>query len=480
MEILISFSIFIASILSLLYLLNLFTRNRTKTLNLPPGSYGWPVIGETPEFLRSRRDGSPEKFVTDRIEKYQSQIFKTCIVGEKVAVLCGPAGNKFLFGNENKLVNVWWPSSVRQLLGSCLSTISGEEAKLMRKMLTYFVSPDAFSKLYIKTMELSTQQHIKNYWQGKEELKVFPTIKLHTFELACRLFMSLEDTNRISNLFNLFNIFLKGVLSLALNFPGTRFYHAKKATNSIRKELVLIVQQRREALEQKLLVCPPQDLLSHLLLFPDENGKFMSELELANNILLLLFAGHDTTSVTITLVMKYLGELPHVYDKVLQEQKEIASLKGGREYLNWDDMQKMKYTWDVVSEVLRLTSPITGSFREALVNLDYQGYIIPKGWKLYWNGAVTHMDPKFFLNTKNFDPSRFEGAGPTPFSYVPFGGGPRMCLGKEFARLEILVFIHNVVKDFRWKLLIPTEKIEYDPMPTPIEGLPVLLQPHNP
>ncbi|XP_070012372.1 beta-amyrin 28-monooxygenase-like [Nicotiana sylvestris] len=161
------------------------------------------------------------------------------------------------------------------------------------------------------------------------------------------------------------------------------------------------------------------------------------------------------------------------------EQKEIATSKEVREYLNWDDIQKMKHTWDVVSEVLRLTSPITGSFREALVDLNYQGYIIPKGWKLYWNGAVTHMDPKFFPNTKKFDPSRFEGAGPTPFSYVPFGGGPRMCLGKEFARLEILVFIHNVVKDFRWKLLIPNEKIEYDPMPTPIEGLPVLLQPHS-
>lgn len=166
MEIVISFSIFITFTLSLLFLFNLFIRNRTKTSNLPPGSYGWPVIGETVEFLRSRRDESPEKFVTDRIEKYQSQIFKTCLVGEKVAVLCGPAGNKFLFGNENKLVNVWWPSSVRQLLGSCLSTISGEEAKLMRKMLFYFVSPDAFSKLYIKTMELSTRQHIRNHWQG--------------------------------------------------------------------------------------------------------------------------------------------------------------------------------------------------------------------------------------------------------------------------------------------------------------------------
>ncbi|KAF3636683.1 putative cytochromeB2-like isoform X2 [Capsicum annuum] len=148
------------------------------------------------------------------------------------------------------------------------------------------------------------------------ELKVFPTVKLHTFELACRLFMNLEDTNRIIKLFNLFNIFLKGVISIALNIPGTKFYHAKKATNTIR-ELLLIVKQRREAIEQRPN-SPPQDLLSHLLLFPDENGKFMSELEIADNILMMIFGGHDTTTVTLTLVMKYLAELPHVYANILQ------------------------------------------------------------------------------------------------------------------------------------------------------------------
>uniref|UniRef100_M1B6I7 Taxane 13-alpha-hydroxylase cytochrome P450 n=2 Tax=Solanum tuberosum TaxID=4113 RepID=M1B6I7_SOLTU len=289
--------------------------------------------------------------------------------------------------------------------------------------------------------------------------------------------MNLEDSNRISKLFNLFNIFLKGVISIALNIPGTKFYYAKRATKTIREELVLIVKERREAIEQKLSDSPPQDLLSHLLLFPDENGKFMSELEVADNILMMIFAGHDTTTVTTTLVMKYLAELPHVYENVLQEQKEVALSKGGREYLNWADIQKMTYTWDVVSEVLRLTSPIIGSWKEVLEDFNYQGYSIPKGWKIYWNVPATHMDPKVFPDAKNFDASRFEGAGPTPFSYIPFGGGPRMCLGKEFARLEILVFIHNVVKDFRWKLLIPNEKIEYDPMPTPIEGLPILLQP---
>lgn len=66
---------------------------------------------------------------------------------------------------------------------------------------------------------------------------------------------------------------------------------------------------------------------------------------------------------------------------MITEQKEIASSKGGRKYLNWDDIQKM-YAWDVVSEVLRLTSPIVGSWKEVLEDFNYQGYNIPKGWKV--------------------------------------------------------------------------------------------------
>lgn len=161
-------------------------------------------------------------------------------------------------------------------------------------------------------------------YEGTKELKVFPTVKLHTFDLACRLFMNLEDTNKISKLFNLFNIFLKGVISIALNFPGTKFYYAKRATKGIREELLLIVKQRREAIERKSSDSLPQDLLSHLLLFPDENGKFMSELEIADNILMMIFAGHDTTTATITLVMKYLAELPHVYENILQGQSNTV------------------------------------------------------------------------------------------------------------------------------------------------------------
>ncbi|KAI5684549.1 hypothetical protein M9H77_05777 [Catharanthus roseus] len=450
-------------------------KTRKSSLNIPPGSFGWPIFGETVQFLGSNRDGKAGSFVKQRMDKYKSPVFRTCLMGEKVAVLCGPAGNKFLFGNENKLVHVWWPSSTRKLLENCLSTSVGDEAKRTRKMMSHFVSPDALMRLYIKTVDLITQQHINTHWQGKEALKVFPVVKLYTFELACRLFMRLEDSEHIGKLAALFSIFLKGVISIPINFPGTRFHQALWATRAVREELVMIVKERRAALEQKR-ASPSQDLLSHLLASPDEDGKFMSEMEIVNNILLLLFAGHDTSSVAITLLIKTLAELPQVYANVLREQNEIALSKGEGEFLNWEDIQKMKYSWNVMCEVMRQWPPVMGAFREALVDIQYAGYDIPKGWKLYWSPASTHADPSFFPDTETFDPSRFEGAGPIPFSYVPFGGGPRMCFGKEYARVEILVFLHNIINKFRWTLQIPNEKIIYDPMPTPVQGLPVSLE----
>lgn len=84
-----------------------------------------------------------------------------------------------------------------------------------------------------------------------------------------------------------------------------------------------------------------------------------------------------------------------------------------------------------------------------------------------------------FPKNEIFDPSRYDDGGPIPYSYVPFGGGPRMCLGKEFARLEILIFLHNLIKIYRWDLVIPGENNIYDPMPTPVNGLAISLHPRN-
>ncbi|KAI4344840.1 hypothetical protein L6164_012027 [Bauhinia variegata] len=448
---------------------------KTRRLQLPPGTSGWPIFGETFEFLRLNLEGKPYKFIRDRMGRYDSRVFKTSMLGESVAVFCGPAGNKFLFSNENKLVQVWWPSSVKKLLRSSLVNRVGDEAKMMKKLLMSFLNPEALRN-YVPKMDSIAQQHISKHWQGKEEVVVFPTVKLYTFELACCLFASIEDQIHVSKLSSLFEEFVKGVIGFTLNLPGTRFYRAMKATNGIRKELQMIIKQRRLDLEEKR-VSRAQDLLSQLLVTSDASGRFLNEMEIIDNILMLLFAGHDTSRSVLSSIMKYLGELPQVYEKVFEEQLEIAKGKEEGELLQWEDIQKMKYSWNVASEVLRVAPPVNGSYREALTDFNYAGFTIPRGWKLLWSTGSSHRDPTFFVNPENFDPSRFEGAGPTPFSHVPFGGGPRMCLGLEFARLEILVFMHNIVKRFKWQLSIPDEKVQYDPMLEPSQGLPIRLQP---
>ena len=158
---------------------------------------------------------------------------------------------------------------------------------------------------------------------------------------------------------------------------------------------------------------------------------------------------------------------------------EIAKSKSTGEFLNWDDLQKMKYSWNVVQEVLRLAPPSQGTFREALTDFVFNGFTIPKGWKLYWSANYNHMNPAYLPEPEKFDPTRFEGNGRAPYTFVPFRGGPRMCPGKEYARLEILVFMHHLVKRYRWKKILPDEKITVDPLPQPTKGLPILLFPHQ-
>ncbi|XP_071736534.1 beta-amyrin 28-monooxygenase-like [Rutidosis leptorrhynchoides] len=474
--------ILVTVIITAIVVISIAWTSVSNTNNLPPGSFGWPFIGESLALLRAGWDGVPERFVQERIEKHGSPLaFKTSLLGDRMVVMCGGAGNKFLFANENKLVAVWWPSPVRKLFGKCLITIRGDEAKWMRKMLLSYLSPDAFATHYAATMDSVTRHHIQLHWRGNDELNVYQTVKRYAFELACSLFLSLEDPNQLAKLAYLFSIFLKGIIELPIDIPGTRFYKAMKAATAIRTQLMTLIKQRREALEKGTAASSSsQDLLSHLLTSSDENGKYLTEFEIANNILLLLFAGHDTSTSTITLIMKRLAEHPDVYNKVLKEQLEISKAKEAGELLKWDDIQKMRYTWNVVSEVMRLNPPIIGAFREALVDFEYAGYTIPKGWKLYWHAVSTHKDEANFREVEKFDPSRFEGAGvTTPYTYVPFGGGSRMCIGKEFARLNILVFLHNVVTNFKWDLLVPDEKIEYDPIGTPAKGLPIRLHPHQ-
>ena len=100
--------------------------------------------------------------------------------------------------------------------------------------------------------------------------------------------------------------------------------------------------------------------------------------------------------------------------------------------------------------------------------------------QIHWIAHATHKNPEYFPDPDKFDPSRFQGDGPAAYTFVPFGGGAHMCPGTEYARLAILIFLHNVVNKYRWEKQIPDEKVLHYPYPRPAHGLPVHLYPHKP
>ncbi|KAL7602042.1 beta-amyrin 6-beta-monooxygenase [Lactuca sativa] len=451
-----------------------YLKRNSSNPEAPPGSNGWPIVGENINLGLL----GPPKFIQKRMKNFSNDVFKTSLLGEKMAFFCGPQGNKFVFTNENKLVTSWWPKSVTKVL--LFTEVIDQDQKIVAPLLANSVheilKPEALKK-YIAIMDTMARQHMDTDWAPNKEVKVHPLTQKYTFALSCKLFMDEDDDEKVAEVLDNFRIVTNGMISVPIDFPGTAYNHAMKGGKVLRDGLLKIIGTRRKELtESKEIV--RHDVLSQMLLVRKEDGSLMSEKEISNNIIGLLVASYETSSVAITFVLKHLAEHPHIYNKVFEEQMEITKSKKPGELLTWEDIEKMKYSWNVARESIRLAPPAQGAFREALTDFKYAGFTIPKGWKIFWNVNTTNNDPKYFPNPEKFDPSRFEGSGPQPYSYVPFGGGPKMCPGKEYARLEILVFMHNFVKNFKLEKMIKNEKIVYLSTPVPAKGLPVRLYPH--
>ncbi|KAJ0025019.1 hypothetical protein Pint_07438 [Pistacia integerrima] len=329
-----------------------------------------------------------------------------------MAVFCGPSGNKFLFSSENKYVTSWWPYPVRNVLihPDNINNSSSEEKAKMCSFLPPFIKPESLQH-YIHVMDSMAREHFGKEWFSKNDVKVFPLSKKYTFALACLLFINVTDPEHAAKLGEPFALATAGLVSVPIDLPGTSFNRAVKAGNKIREELTSIILKRKFEIEEKKITTTQ---------IPTEEFSKACESRSRPNIGLWL-------CLFICLF---------IFWRI--EQMEILKSKEQGELLNWNDLKKMKYSWCVACEAMRLAPPANGFFKESIIDFNYAGYTIPKGWEIFWTVQSTHKNPKYFPYPEKFDPSRFEESGLAPYTFVPFGGGPRMCPGKEFADQKYL------------------------------------------
>lgn len=201
------------------------------------------------------------------------------------------------------------------------------------------------------------------------------------------------------------------------------------------------------------------DLMSLLLEARYEDGSSMSSQQVMDELLTLFVAGHETTSNALTWTLYLLATHPEIQTR-LQQELDLA-LAGDTPA--FEDLEALKYTEMVVKESMRILPPVwTINCRQANEDIDLGDYVIPKDKVVFISPYANHFNERYFPDPDRFDPERFteENEKKLPrFAYIPFGGGPRVCIGNSFAMMEAKLILATLVKRYRFELA-PGQKIE--------------------
>jgi cytochrome P450 len=246
-------------------------------------------------------------------------------------------------------------------------------------------------------------------------------------------------------------------LETTLPLPANvRFRHALRELDSV---VYRIISERRQSRRDEA------DLLSMFLSArDDETGAVMTDRQLRDEVMTMLLAGHETTSLALSWTYYLLSRHPESERRITDEVDRVI----GDRWPTFADVDQLIWTRRVLEESLRLYPPAWGFSRLALGDDEIGGYRVPKGSIVFLIPFVIHRRPKLWPDPERFDPDRFaperESVRPR-FAYIPFGGGPRGCIGNQFAMLEAQLIVAMIAQRYRIEL-VPDQNIRPEPLIT--------------
>ena len=197
----------------------------------------------------------------------------------------------------------------------------------------------------------------------------------------------------------------------------------------------------------------PKDLLTRLIAARDEQtGGGMTAKEVRDHVITIFTAGHETTAMAMTWTWYLLSQHPVEEEKLHSELRSVL----GRRAPNSEDLSKLAYTRMVIEESMRLYPPVHTIAREALADDTLAGRHVPKGSNVLIAPWVLHRHLQLWHNPARFDPERFspeQTAARPRFSYLPFGGGRRICIGSAFAMAEATILLATIAQRYRLRLV---------------------------
>ena len=427
------------------------------------------------ELLRAlmSRDGGRNDMLSNlqRMHAQHGPVVMQDVGVMKFVNLFGPDANRFVLLDRDRIFSSKqpWTQIMGKIFPNGLLLRDGEEHKHHRKIMHEAFTRPALRQ-YAERMHPMIAAGTAEWHRRPAPFLAFRAFKELTLDIAASIFLGVElgaDTRRMNAVFE--DLVAASMSRLRLRLPGLEFYRGLKGREFMINYLRSMIAARRAT--------DGSDMFSRLCHAVSEDGDRFADGEVIDHMIFLMMAAHDTTTSTLTSMTYELAKQPE-----WQERVRAESLALGQSHLGFEDIDRLpSLTW-VMKETLRRYPPLPVVPRVALAKFEFGGYQIPPGVMVVISPIHTHHLPEWWDEPLRFDPERFSPARAEDerhtHSWVPFGGGPHLCLGMRFAEVQIKAVMHHLVQRYRWHVadgyVMPVQQA---PISKPRDGLPIQLTP---
>lgn len=415
----------------------------------PPGPKGHFILGVVPDFSRN-----PLSFLSRCAQEYGDIVYLRNPLFPLYQLNHPDYIEKVRGTGNNQFVKFQTKRMLKQLIGNGLLTSEGDFWHNQRRLMQPAFHRERIAA-YGEVIVTYTNRLLKT-WQDGEIRDVHQDMMNLTIGIAANTLFHADVAGQEKEIVDAITVTLeyvearglKNPLSLLISdwIPTSNKLRFQAAVRQLDNIIYRIIQQRRTSGEDK------GDLLSMLLHAQDEDGTRMTDQQLRDEVMTLLLASYEASAAALSWTWYLLSQHSEVESKLMAE---LQSVLNGRTP-NVEDFSRLRYTEMVLMESLRLYPPAWIATRKAIGDCEVAGYPVRAGDVFIMSQWVMHRDPRYFDLPDVFNPERWAGdlAKRLPaFAYFPFGGGPRICLGKAFATMETVLVIATIAQKFQLKLV---------------------------
>jgi cytochrome P450 len=430
-----------------------------------PHRRGVPLVGATISYIRD-----PLRMMRAQYDAC-GPVSELDFVGGRSTVLLGPDACGAALQNKDKAFasGPGWGEIVGPFFDRGLMLLDFEEHHRHRMMMQQAFTRQRVSN-YTAAMGPAVASGL-DAWQPGPDFRVYPALKSLTLDIATQVFMGGADLASLDELDQVNDAFVACVQA-ATGFirhplPGTRWGRAMRGRRLLEEFFGRHLAAKRSG--------EGDDLFSVLCGLRDDEGEALSGRDVVNHMIFLLMAAHDTSTITVTTMMRQLGTHP----------QWRARLRGDASHLpdspTLDELDGLESFDMVMKECLRLVPPVPVVARRTVKETEVLGVRIPADQPVAVMLHLGHHMPEYWPQPEVFDPLRFASHRREDkvhrYAWEPFGGGVHKCLGMAFAGSEVKLIVHQLLRRFDWTVdAAYRDRLNYHSLPFPSDGQPVVLR----